>query len=951
LTHDDSPLGAANDAQGTAPRLQALEWLHRLLDTVSRAQSRFISHGTPHQAFQELLADLLKLTESRDGFIAEVVGSSRHDPPAQLLATTYIDQGSSTTQQREAVGGPLPDRVGSLLQQVINSAKPLLINTADGDAQTRGTPPFVGIPIHRGMNLIGVVALEGRTAGYAKPLVRDLQPFIATCGNLIEAYRGFCLQQETQKRLSSSETRLRAVLDTVVDGIITIDDHGRIESVNRAISRMFGYAENELLGQNVRMLMNEPERSLHDGYVARYRSARGTRKPAVGRVVSGRRKNGELFPLELSLSEAQIEGGYLITGIIRDISDRRHAEAALAESNRLKQSILDSANFSIIATDLQGIIRTFNRGAQRMLGYSAEEVEGKCTPAIIHVKDEVVRRAKELTQELGVPIAPGFEAFVAKARRGFTDERVWTYVRKDGGRLPVLLSVSPLREEDGSISGFLGIAADMTERETISRLKDDFISTVSHELRTPLTSIRGSLGLIQGGALGTLPDKMRSVVEIALRNSERLSLLINDILDIEKIEAGKMRFDMKRQPLMPVVERAMEAHRSYGLSHKVEFRLGESANDAMASFDADRIDQVMANLLSNAAKFSPPDSTVEISVRRQAGALCVSVADHGPGIAPEFHDRIFHKFAQADSSSTRQKGGSGLGLAICKAIIEKHEGQIGFETGHNGSTFHFILPEDSGASAAADEHHGARRVLLSGGPLAPFDTLAKDIRIAGFSCERVADPRELRHVVANEQPFGLILDISTPTHTLARQFRELLADDRIKPGPLVLSAWQRDAEGQCRGGALGVAGWLAKPIDPERLLQRIRQAIGNTGSAGARLLHVEDDTDVVVFARALLEEAVQIEHAGTVALARQRLQDNHYDALLLDVHLPDGTGLDLIPQVARLANPLPVVICSAIETGDHALRAISAGLLRAEVDGTHVAHAVRSLLARNTQTP
>ena len=237
------------------------------------------------------------------------------------------------------------------------------------------------------------------------------------------------------------------------------------------------------------------------------------------------------------------------------------------------------------------------------------------------------------------------------------------------------------------------VARDIHERKKLERMKNDFISVVSHELRTPLTSIHGSLALILGGVAGEMPEKVRTLTQIAAKNSERLVRLVNDILDIEKIAQGTMLFRPARVDLMPLVEQSVDHNRAYAQQLDVELRIA-AAVQARIWADADRLQQVLANLLSNAAKHSPRGGGVDIRVQKDDGRVCVSVTDYGKGIPPEFQSRIFEKFAQADTTSTRQKGGTGLGLSISKAIIDRHGGRIWFETAPGvGTTFAFELPE------------------------------------------------------------------------------------------------------------------------------------------------------------------------------------------------------------------------------------------------------------------
>jgi signal transduction histidine kinase len=234
----------------------------------------------------------------------------------------------------------------------------------------------------------------------------------------------------------------------------------------------------------------------------------------------------------------------------------------------------------------------------------------------------------------------------------------------------------------------------------MDQMKNEFISTVSHELRTPLTSIKGSLGLISGGVAGNISPDTRHLVNIAEKNTERLLLFINDLLDMEKIESGKMDFNFDKLSVKSLIVRAIEVNSGYAKEHNITFLDissddDDDDDDVFVFADDDRLMQVMSNLMSNAAKFSPDGDVVEINTYRKGKIICISVTDRGPGIPEGFHSRIFKKFSQSDSSDTRKVGGTGLGLSICKVIIEKHNGHIGFNSVEGkGASFYIELSEE-----------------------------------------------------------------------------------------------------------------------------------------------------------------------------------------------------------------------------------------------------------------
>nr|WP_229423446.1 PAS domain S-box protein [Massilia frigida] len=496
------------------------------------------------------------------------------------------------------------------------------------------------------------------------------------------------------------EARLRAIVEHAGDAIITIDDDGLVETFNPEAQRLFAYQPDQIIGAPFSVLVARHYRASVTAYMeelVRDGIGDGVR---LNRQLIGQRGDGTRFPANLVVSEMHINGRRAFTGLVRDISARRRnademkrLNRRLAETLSLQHAILNSNNYAIIYVNVHGQVIMFNDGAQRMLGYSEAEMRTQSALLVLHDPVELEARVRALSAELGRPIRPGADLFIAKARERLPDESEWTYIRKDGSRLPVLLSISAIWDDENALAGFVGIAQDISERKKMESMKNDFISTVSHELRTPMTSIKGSLGLLAGGAAGEIPLRAKVLLDIASKNCDRLVRLINDILDVEKIESGNMRFEPVVQPLLPLVEQAIAATHAFASPYKVSFDLRSDNGDLMVAADSDRLIQVIVNLLSNAAKFAPPGGVVDVRLLRQPGYARLSVTDHGAGIPEQFRDRIFQKFAQADASDSRPKGGTGLGLNISKAIIERHRGRIDFLSECGVRTeFFFELP-------------------------------------------------------------------------------------------------------------------------------------------------------------------------------------------------------------------------------------------------------------------
>ncbi len=363
------------------------------------------------------------------------------------------------------------------------------------------------------------------------------------------------------------------------------------------------------------------------------------------------------------------------------VAERIHAARQIADRETRIRAVLDNVLDGVIAINPSGTIETFNPAAAAIFGYAAEEVIGRNVAVLMpepHGSQHDAYLHRYLTS--GQPHIIGQGARRVEGRR------------KDGSTFPLELGVSELRLGDQRL--YVGVVRDISERLAVERMKTEFVSVVSHELRTPLTSIAGSLDLIAGGATGELPAKARRLVEIAASNADRLVRLINDILDIEKIESGKMRFDAKPVRVTSLVADALAENRAYGERYGVELVADQRSADALVLGDADRLMQVLGNLMSNAVKYSPRGGRVWITAVCEAGRVRIAVADKGAGIPEEFRARIFGKFAQADSSDARRREGTGLGLSIVKLIVERHGGSVDFQSEPGqGTAFYVELPE------------------------------------------------------------------------------------------------------------------------------------------------------------------------------------------------------------------------------------------------------------------
>jgi len=532
---------------------------HELLEAIRLAQSRFIRDVDAKALFDQLLSDILRLTESEYGFIGEVLYRDGN-PYLRTFAISNIAWNDETQcfYEENAPRGMEFTNLNTLFGSVITGGKPVVSNQPATDPRRGGIPQghpelkaFLGIPLLRNDKPIGMYGLANRPDGYDQSLIDFLQPITSTCSHIVEGLKADRQRAIAEDQLRERETRMRTIFENVVDGIITTNEKGIIESFNHAAETMFGYSCSEVIGKNVAILIPKTHSTLHDRYIAQYLNGKKSRIIGTGREVEGVRKDGTQFPLDIAVNEMWL----------------------------------------------------------------------------------------------------GQERF------------------------------------------FCSIMRDITERKKIDRMKDEFVSTVSHELRTPLTSIRGSLSLLASGVIGPLSEQGASLLDIAGKNTERLLLLINDILDIEKFESGLMQFHFTRVAVDGFLEQALKANEAYARQNNVSFEFLERNTGYCVHADPDRLMQVMNNLLSNAAKFSPAGSTIEVSQSLLGDRVRISVTDHGPGIPIDFQPKLFEKFTQLDASDSRKIGGTGLGLSIAKAIIDAHGGDIHFVTQPDiGTTFYFELP-------------------------------------------------------------------------------------------------------------------------------------------------------------------------------------------------------------------------------------------------------------------
>lgn len=368
-----------------------------------------------------------------------------------------------------------------------------------------------------------------------------------------------------------------------------------------------------------------------------------------------------------------------LTSAIEDMRNKIHSTLdEITNKEKMTRAIIETAPDAIITMDKKGIINSFNPGAENVFDYSANEVIGK-----------------NITLLMPDNIALHHNRYVSNFKLDDSNtlgkNRELNGKRKSGYLFPMEITINA-NKIDGELL-FTGILRDITERKKIEQLKNEFISTVSHELRTPVTAIKGALDIVSRGLNLELPHEATTMIDVACRNVDRLLTLINDILDVAKLESGEINFLLEDFDIAPFVKDSINLNQEYAKKHKTSFICTHCHDNIYVKADKDRLTQVMSNLLSNAAKYSPKDIPVEISTSVNNDYVRINIKDSGPGIPKEFQAKLFEKFTQSESGDTRQVGGTGLGLNISKKIIEKLGGNIGFDTIiDTGTTFYIELP-------------------------------------------------------------------------------------------------------------------------------------------------------------------------------------------------------------------------------------------------------------------
>ena len=687
-----------------------------LLASVTHALGLFFRDVDPSRLFEQLLGDLIALTESEYGYIAETLTDDHGAPYLQTWAVTSIAWNSETRQlyeDRVVSGRGLEFRnLNTLFGWGLRNREVVMTNDAAADPRAGGVPPghaplraYLGIPIVRGGELVGQLGVANRVGGYDDDLVTYLRPFVTVVGNLIEAYRSDRERRDAQAALAHSQRELDALVTHLSDIVTILEPDGSWRYSSPAGTRRLGYPRGYETPAGVFGLLHPDDVALAT--------------QALAEIVAGTRTVDE--PIELRVST--VDGSYrifetvgedlradpAIKGIVltsHDVTDRRAAEQRLEETlaqlgalvAHLRDAVLfvDDERRVVFANDAFREVFGYVDDPLGMVGRPVEEIRRGATDAVVDPKAFVAR-----VEEIYVAWAPvaGDEVEIGDGR---VLERDYVPVPLDGGRhghLWLYRDVTEQRSNEAQRERMLERERDArtaTEEQNrslqeLAALKDEFVSTVSHELRTPVTSVVTFAGLLRDDAAG-LPEEQQEFASIIERNAMRLLRLVDDLLLLGQLESGLLPLAIGGFDVRNHVDAAIASIRP--LADERGVSLDAVVDDGpLLRADGQRIDQVLANLLSNAVKFTRSGGKVVVRARREPTAWCLEVRDSGIGIPKAERERLFVRFSRG-SNAVEEASGTGLGLVITRAIVERHGGTIEVHSTEGvGTAFVVSLPD------------------------------------------------------------------------------------------------------------------------------------------------------------------------------------------------------------------------------------------------------------------
>jgi len=655
--------------------------------------------------------------------------------------------------------------------------------------------------------------------------------------------------------LRSSEARYRSIFShSGVTALLVDPTDAVIVEANEAAIHYYGIAAVDMRGLPLAALVKlgaeEIQAMLLDAVTGRSSHV----------FQQHRLRSGAVREVEVHAGPIDLDGRQLLYCVVHDITERHEAEHAVLELNQRYQALLDAASeVSIVATDTEGLITVFNRGAERLLGYGSADMVGRMTPVAFHDATELRERAQALSAQLGYQVS-GFNAFVELPLIHGSEQREWTHVRKDGTRSRVSMSVTPMRAVDGHITGYLLIALDISRlkeaeasllhakeaAEQASRAKSAFLATMSHEIRTPMNGVIGMAQLLQGTSLST---EQQEYAEIIVSSAESLLIIINDILDFSKVEAGKLELEVLPFELRPLLAGVVGMFLPQARARGIDLRLETDPKlPHWLMGDAARLRQVVVNLLGNAVKFTEHGSiSVYVAVQRvdaRHAQFVLAVRDTGVGMAPEVVNGLFAPFYQGDSSITRRFGGTGLGLSITRGLVELMGGSIEAQSALGvGSTFtvELSLPLPDSAPQQADRSDlpdmaavAHARILVADDAITNQKVALQMLGKIGLTGVAASNGDEAVRLLSRQHFDLILMDCQMPVmdgFAATRLIRSGVAGEDKRQIPIVAMTANALTGDRERCLQAGMNDYLPKPVALDELRYKVLQWLSSVAHA------------------------------------------------------------------------------------------------------------------------
>ncbi|MCF4097266.1 CHASE domain-containing protein [Maritalea mediterranea] len=597
------------------------------------------------------------------------------DPETDLLGWVYAPfigknlLGDLTASQGERIGINIYDGATADVTKLIFTEDGRLDATPDNQPIYKKSATFNIMQQDWTIEWVSTKSFETTTIDFQAELILITGIVIGGLLGLMLvsiAHRAASIQTEVDRKteeINKARGGLQAVLDTVVDGIVELSSGGRILAFNPSAERIFGHKSEDVLGKPFATLLAKHDRAKYEAYIAASDFQFDEKVMAGGITISGRRSDGTIFPMELAASTVKIGDSRRYVASVRDITDQVVAQRALELSEKTFRQTMEQAPIGAFTFSPEGQLLRVNQAVQELLGYNEQELLELNLFDLAHPDDQAQNKSQMS------------ELLAHKDETASIETRL---IAKSGRVVFTEVNMSVVTKASDEPDYFIAQIINMTERKEMERIKNEFIATVSHELRTPITSISGSLSLIIGAFKDEISPRVHGLLTIAQRNSSRLIGLVNDILDMEKLGNGGMHYKMVDVNLANSLQHIVEDNKSYASTFEADLVLEPVSDDLTINVDEWRLNQVLSNFISNAVKFSKAGGTVRVCAKQYSDTARISVIDNGIGISNEFRNRIFTKFAQADSSTTREKSGTGLGLMISKQLVEQMGGEIGY---------------------------------------------------------------------------------------------------------------------------------------------------------------------------------------------------------------------------------------------------------------------------------